>query len=118
MYGVDDILVPIFGNSLMYNTTSLKYLQKVRVKILIEDTSTAIVEIIEEPTGTVRAANGGCVTSMAKKDMTKSYGLGDTIMVDLKYFVPAITMIKLGSRKIDWRIKLIMMNSIPPIINL
>ena len=111
MYTVDEILIPKYSKTdLMFNTTSLKYLRKVRVARVDENSTVAEVEIIEEPTGLVKATSQRIVTSMAKKDLTKSYGIGDMIIVDLKYFVPAISQIKFGNWRMDWRLKLIMIN--------
>jgi hypothetical protein len=114
-YERDDILVPITNRKdMMYQGTGLKYLKKVSLMYYINDESSsstlAMVQILEEPTGNVYAAADGTVTTMAKKDMSLYYTLGDSVVVDTKYFLPAISQIEFGPRHIDWRIKLIMIS--------
>lgn len=116
-YVVDDILIPIRNNSqeMMYTCTSLKNLRKVRVVRYLsenEKLTLAELEIIEEPFDKIYADNSGCVTSMAKKDTIKEYGIGDKIIADTKYFLPGLSTIRFGPRKLDWRIKLIMVAQI------
>ena len=106
----DDILIPkVRKSDLMYNCTGLKYLGRVRlIGYVKEGSSLAILQILDEPTGDVYASQDTCITTMAKKDMNKTYHENDNIIADITYFSPAVSAIEFGPKRIDWRIKLIM----------